>query len=116
MTPLERLEALDRTKQGAFLALFAGARRTVQVARRGDTGEIIPPTFGKAECGWVDDWRDFYGRELPELGLLEFVEEEPRPALGMVDGSTCWNVTVIITEDGWKAREAYWSKPSALTA
>lgn len=113
MTPLDRLETLDRTKQHAFLALFAGARHTVQVSRRGDTGEIIPPSWGKAECGWVDDWQDFYGRELPQLGLIEFFEEEPRPAPGMVAGSTCWNVSVIITEDGRAAREAYWSPAPA---
>lgn len=113
VTPLDRLYSLERTKQRAFLALFAGARHTVQVTRRGDTGEVCPPSWGKAECGWVDDWHDFYARELPELGLSEFVEEEPRPALGMVAGSTCWNVTVIITEDGWAAREAYWSPANA---
>ena len=115
MTPLQKLRTLTLTEQTAFVALFAGARLTAQVAKVGNIpsgtrlpGEVIAPSWGKAECGWVDDWHDFYSRKLPELGLTTWHEEEPRPALGMAEGSTCWNVSIGITDEGHDARDAYW--------
>lgn len=116
MTPLEKLRTLSRTEQTAFLALFAGARHSSQVCRVGTdspyhkAGQIIPPSWGKAECGWVDDWHDFYGRKLPELGFTTWDEGEPRPALGMAPRSTCWNVYIGITDEGREAREAHWDR------
>lgn len=112
MTPLEKLEGLDRTKRHAFLALFAGARMPIQVLT-GPDGKEWPVMFGKAECEWVDDWRDFYGRELGELGFATFSETEPRRALGAAPGSMWTHVTITITEEGWLAREAYWNRVNA---
>lgn len=110
MTPLERLNSLDHSKRTAFLAFFGGARHTAQVTRSGLDGQESFPNFGKAECGWIDDRRDFWSRELPALGLIEFSETDPRPARGMVEGSTCWDATITITEEGWEAREAWWAE------
>lgn len=107
--PLEKLESLARTKKLAFLGLFAGARMSIHVFTRPD-GKEFPVKFGKTECELIDDWRDFYKRELPSLGLTTFTETEPRPALGMSPGSTFTLVTVGITDEGWQAREAYWEK------
>lgn len=109
MTPLDKLNTLDRTERNAFLAFFAGARGTMQGSRRGDTGEEIKPFFGKAECGWVDDWRDFWGRKLVELGFVTFEEGDPTPALGMVQGSVCWTIEIRATDEGLQAREDYWA-------
>lgn len=109
-TPLARLNSLDVQKQRAFLALFAGANRSGQATISGADGQLRFPNFGKAECGWVDDPRDFYSRELPSLGLLEYSETEPRPALGMVPGSTFYTVSIGITADGREAREAWWAE------
>lgn len=110
MTDLDRFDALDQVKQRAFLGLFAGARSRLQVAWRGDTGEELAPSFGKAECEWVDDWRDFYGRELPGLGWLIFTESEKRPALGMCPGSFVATVEIEVTEAGAAVREAWWAR------
>lgn len=110
MTPLERLDALDRTKRNAWLAFFAGARWEMFGSKNGDTGKEYPPHFGKAECEWVDDWRDFWGRELVELGFVTFEETEPRPARGMVPGSTCWDIRITPTAEGREAREAWWQR------
>lgn len=106
-TPLERLESLDRNKQTAFLALCAAPRRNCQAARSSEREYL--PDFGKAECGWIDDWRDFYQRELVALGLINLHEGMPRPAIGMHPGSVCWDVSIGITEDGIAARDAYYA-------
>lgn len=102
---LEDLLAMTTTKRSAFLGLFAGANRSW----RSFNGEA--PNIGKAECEWVDDWRDFYSRELVDLGWLTFTESEPRPALGMAPGSTVTSIDIEITADGRNIREAYWSRP-----
>lgn len=106
---LEKLDSLSRKKQSAFLGLFAGAVLTAQVARQAD-GVEFGPSFGKYECEDVADWRDFYGRELPSLGLTTFHQTEPRPALGMMPGSVVWNVEIGITDEGLAAREEYWAR------
>jgi hypothetical protein len=109
MTPLEELNTLTRTERTAFLAFFAGARSNLFGSRCGDTGQERPPSFGKAECEWVDDWRDFWGRKLVELGFVTFEETEPREAKGMIAGSTCWDIYIRVTEKGFQAREDYWT-------
>lgn len=109
MTPLEKLNSLDEKEQDAFLAFFAGARGNLFGSRRGDTGEEMKPKFGKAECEWVSDWRDFWGRKLVELGFVTFKQTNHKPALGMVPGSTCWDIQIRVTDEGWQAREDYWA-------
>lgn len=106
-TPLERLMSLSRQEQGAFLALFAGGRTELQGFWRSDTEEEMMPSFGKAECEWVD-FRKVWCGKLPGLRLIQ-IEEGPRKcALGSFPGSAVWPITITITEDGWSAREAYW--------
>lgn len=83
-------------------------RDTILVS--GATGVIRYPDFGKAECGWVDDWRDFYKFKLPILRLIEFEETEPRPAPGMIEGSICIEVIVYITDAGREALDAWWTR------
>ena len=109
MTPLEKLDSLEVIEQNAFLAFFAGACGSLRVFRRGDTGEEIRPSFGKAECEWVP-FREFWQKRLVALGFVEFEESEPRPAFGMVAGSTFTDVTIRITDEGYAAREAYWEE------
>jgi len=60
------IDGLDRTERTAFLGLFAGARFPWTSFNGGK------PTTGKAECEWVDDWRDFYGVRLVAAGLFHF--------------------------------------------
>ena len=110
MTPLEKLNSLPQQKQRAFLAFFAGAWGDLQVCVRGDTGEEMPPFFGKAECEWVP-FREFWQYELPAMGFTTFEESEPRPARGMVPGSTFTTVHIRVTDEGHAAREAYWKHP-----
>lgn len=113
MTPLEKLKSLDRTKQTAFFALFAGARQNITIYRNTESEEVRRPFFGKAECEWVDDWLDFYGRELPELGLTTWtLDPEVKPALGMAPGWTYQKAAWGITDAGWEARETYWDRPA----
>lgn len=110
-TPLERLESLTRQEQSAFLALFAGARGTLQGAWRADTQTIVPITFGKAECGWVDF--DFWRFKLPGLRLTTYEEGPRRCALGMAPGSVVWPIHIEATDDGRAARKAYWNAHDA---
>lgn len=70
MTPLDSLNSLDRTKHTAFLALFAGAHSCITIFTKAD-GRKIAPNFGKAECEWVEDWENFYFKELVDLGLMK---------------------------------------------
>lgn len=104
MTPLEKLNSLDRDKHSAFLAFCTSQARGDVVSFNGKC-----PHFGKAECQWLDDWREFWERELPALGFTTFAEGEPKPALGMVAGSTFTEIQIHITAEGWEAREAYWA-------
>jgi hypothetical protein len=106
-TPLERFRSLDRQEQSAFLALFAGARRTLQGAWRADTGKQVPISFGKAECGWPDF--DLWRFKLPGLRLTTYEEGPRRAALGMSPGSVVWSIYIDVTDDGKEAREAFWS-------
>lgn len=99
-------ETMTREERTAFNAFFRGARSRIQIAVRGDTGEMIRPSFGKAECEWVpfyETWRD----KFPALGLTTFEETEPKPALGMADGSTITYATITVTDAGFDAYEAY---------
>ena len=105
MTPLEKLDSLDRVKQNAFLGLFAGASSHWRT--RSDTDAM--PFTGKHECQQVEPWRDFWQRELVELGLITFEEGEPFPTPGATfDSSTI--ITIGVTEEGWEAREAFWAR------
>lgn len=98
------VNALDRTEQSAFLALFAGCRFP-WISFNGK-----PPTMGKAECEWVDDWREFYGERLKTAGLFRFEEGEPKPALGMAPGSTFVEIDCGPTKLGRDVREAWWAE------
>jgi hypothetical protein len=105
MSPLEKLDALDRTKQSAFLGLFAGA--SGQWHTRSDTDAM--PFTGKHECQQVEPWRDFWQRELVDLGFITFEESEPFPTPGAIfDSSTI--ITIGVTDEGRAAREAYWDR------
>jgi hypothetical protein len=105
VTPLERLKSLNVQRQRAFLALFAGA--SAQWHTRSDTDAM--PMTGKAECEWVQPWRDFWQFELPGLGLITFDESEPQPAPGAIyDSST--TITIGITDEGRQAREEWWAE------
>lgn len=106
-TPLERFQSLTSQEKTAFLALFAGARRTLQGAWSSDGERLIPISFGKAECEWVsfDLWR----YKLPGLRLTTYSEGDRRVALGMAPGSVVWDIYIGVTDDGREAREAYWS-------
>lgn len=105
-TPLERLNSLSQKEQTAFLAFFAGARRTLQGSWRADTGTAIRPSFGKAECEWVDF--DLWRYKLPGLRLTTYEEGPRKVALGMSPGSVFWEIHIGATEDGREARESYW--------
>lgn len=115
MTPLEKLDNLSAKECRTFLALCAARQRNAQATRDADGRERLPD-FGKAECGWVDDWRDYYGRLLLEIGFAILTESEPRPALGMAPGGVCWDVDVQITEAGWQAREDWWDRLNRRSA
>jgi hypothetical protein len=107
-TPLERFMSLDDQEQSAFLALFAGARGTLQGAWRADLGKQVPVSFGKAECEWPDF--DLWRFKLPGLQLTTYEEGPRRVALGMSPGSVVWPIYIGVTDDGREAREAYWGK------
>ena len=107
MTPLEKLKMLDHQEQLAFLAFFAGAQHNLTAFVRGDTGEQMGVSFGKAECEWVP-FREFWQDKLPALGFVIFTEGEPRPARGMVEGSTLTKINITPTDEGRAARDAYW--------
>ena len=107
---LAYLDAMPSTERRAFLGLFAGARRNLT------SFNGKPPSFGKAECEWVADWRNFYGVRLPAAGLTTFGESEPRPALGMAPGSTFTDVFVIPTELGRRVRQAWWDRGATKSA
>lgn len=89
---LDFLDALPSVERRAFLGLFAGARSPWRA--RSDGG---CPMIGKAECEWVDDWRDFYGRKLPAAGLITFEEEGDK-------------IYVHATDLGRAVREAWWDR------
>jgi hypothetical protein len=91
------LDGLDATERGAFLGLFAGAKERWIVWKGGGL------TTGKAECEWVEDWRDFYGRKLADAGLVTFREE---------GGSAYCSPTDL----GRAVREAWWAKRARKTA
>lgn len=102
---LEKFDALTSDKQNAFLALFAGARHNIMIFINPD-GKRERPHFGKAECEWIDDWEDFYTRELPSLGWIKFeIITDPKPALGMKPGWTYIEAQIEITPDGQSTRE-----------
>lgn len=98
---------LTHREEGAFLAFFAGARSKLMCFVRGDTGEAMAPSFGKAECEWVP-FRETWQVKFPALGLTTFEESDPRPALGMVPGSTFTEIHIGVTDFGRAVREAYW--------
>jgi len=107
---IAKLDAMPRDKQAAFLALFAGAWLAFPIFISPE-GHKQRPGFGKHECEQIDDWEDFYTRELPALGWIKFVTTgEPMPALGGRPGETYINAAIKITEDGWKVREEYWRR------
>ena len=109
-TPLQRLQALSPVKEAAFLALFAGARSYITIFRH-KGGTVKPPHWGKAECEWVDDWEDFYFRELVDLGLMKPKKERTFSALGLGDG-TDWTGEeweMLLTDEGFSACEAWWA-------
>lgn len=104
------IDALDQTERTAFLGLFAGARFpwTIYDDGRG-------PFIGKAECEWVEDWRDFYAVRLPAAGLFLWEEGETGPALGMVkkpngEMHNWTRIDCCPTQLGWKVREAWWDR------
>lgn len=101
------IDELDPTERLAFLGLFAGARYPW---RTYDNGEA--PFIGKAECEWVEDWRDFYLKRLTDAGLFEWSEGESGPALGMVRKENgdyhTWTVIDCRPSDlGYWVREAW---------
>lgn len=102
---LKFLDSLSSTEQTAFLGLFAGARFPWTTYSEGRA-----PFIGKAECEWVDDWREFYGKRLRDAGLFRFEEGEPKPALGMAPGNTFTNIDCGPTDLGFDVREAWWSR------
>lgn len=109
---LSFLDALSGTERAAFLALFAGARFPWTVF---DNGRA--PFIGKAECEWVEDWRDFYAVRLPAAGLFFWEEGEGGPALGMIrkpngDYHTWTRINCGPTELGWRVRELWWERLS----
>lgn len=104
------IDSLDVTERRAFLGLFAGARFPWTIY---DNGK--PPFIGKAECEWVEDWRDFYAHRLPAAGLFSWSEGESGPALGMIrkpDGEmhTWTRIDCGPTELGRLVREAWWAR------
>ena len=103
MTPLEKTMTLDRTRQSAFLGLFAGAKSRWMT--RSDTDAM--PFTGKHECQQVEPWRDFWQRELPALGFITFTESEPFPTPGAVFDTATW-IDIAVTDEGRDARDAYW--------
>lgn len=107
-TPLERLQSLPREEQRAFVALFAGARGTLQGSWRADTGKEFAPSFGKAECKWVNF--DLWRVKLPGLRLTTYEEGPRRVALGMTPGSVVWPIFIGVTDDGREARDAYYGE------
>jgi hypothetical protein len=104
-TPLERLESLTKKERRAFIALFYGGRGSLQGSWRADTEKEIAPSFGKAECEWVDFslWRS----KLPGLRLTTYEEGHRRCALGMSPGSVVWDISIGVTDDGLEAYEEY---------
>lgn len=112
-TPLDRLESLTKQELTAFLALFAGGRTTLQGAWRADTEQTTPISFGKAECEWPDF--SLWTVKLPGLRLTNYEEGPRKCALGMSPGSVVWPIYITITDDGRKARDAYWAKFKALS-
>lgn len=114
MTDVEKglafFDAMAPKEQTAFLALFAGASFPWTIY---DNGRA--PFIGKAECEWVDDWREFYSERLPAAGLFRWVEGKSGDALGMIlkaDGSYHrWtHVDCGPTVLGRQVRDEYWSR------
>jgi hypothetical protein len=98
------IDGLSSDELRAFLGLFAGAR----FPWTSFNGEA--PFIGKAECEWVPDWRDFYGKRLKGAGLFRFKEGSPHPALGMSPGSTFVDIDCGPTALGYDVREAWWNR------
>ncbi len=105
---LAYLDSLQATERRAYLGLFAGARGTLTVF-----SDQKAPSFGKAECEWVEDWRDFYLDRLVKAGFLTFTETEPKPARGGHPGVTWTTVELQVTQLGWDVREAWWDRLNA---
>jgi hypothetical protein len=109
MTPLEKLQSLDGREQTAFLALFAGARGSLQLMYR-EVDMVLhrTPSFGKAECECVP-FHDFWRDKLPALGFTTYEESEPFPLPGAVPGHVGTRVLISVTDEGRAASEAYWA-------
>jgi hypothetical protein len=106
MTDLEKYDYMEIGKRSAFRGLFHGARLYLTVFTSPEGKKTIP-MFGKAECEHVEDWEDFYSRELPQLGWIKFEWiGEPRIALGMRDGWTYVNAKITITDAGFEVMRA----------
>lgn len=100
------IDALDSVERNAFLGLFAGALTEWQTL----STLLGCPMIGKAECQWVDDWRDFYSVRLKMAELVYFDESKPKPALGDAPGATFTIIHCGPTDLGWSVREAYWKR------
>ena len=107
-TPLERLHALPKVKETAFLALFAGAHSRITIFTKAD-GRKGAPHWGKAECEWVEDWENFYFHELVDLGLMKPELIKEGVAKGGSPGETWQEWKMQITDEGFDAREAWWA-------
>lgn len=105
---------LTREEASAFLALFGGAWSNLRCFRK-PTGEEWPVSFGKAECEWVP-FRETWQHRFPALGLTTFEESEPKPALGMVEGSTWTEIHIGVTDFGRGVRDAFWNTVNATWA
>lgn len=96
------IDSLCRQEQTAFLGLFAGCRFPWK------SFDGRQPFMGKAECEWVDDWQDFYGRRLKDAGLFHF---EASPARPNADGSLqVVEIDCGPTRLGLQVREAWWAR------
>lgn len=103
-------DALNRKEQTAFLALFGGASFPWTMY---DDGKC--PFIGKAECEWVENWRDFYSKRLVDAGLFYWEEGDSGLALGMVlkdngEYHTWTKVDCGPTNLGLEVRNAYWNR------
>lgn len=102
------VNALNRTEQDAFFALFSGARFPWTIYDNGH-----PPFIGKHECERVEDWRGFYAERLPAAGLFFWEEGESGDAVGMVRKANGnyhkWTrINCGPTALAWDVRDAWW--------
>lgn len=100
-------EGLSMTEQNAFLAFFSAPWSTVRIFVGAD-GKAYPVSFGKAECEWVP-FRETWQQKFPQLGLTTFEESEPKPTLGMAEGSTWTEAKIRVTEAGCSVREKFYA-------